>query len=287
MATAAVNGIEICYETFGDRSHKPLLLIAGFGQQLIDWHPAFCQQLVDSGFFVVRFDNRDSGLSTHFSQFTSPDIGAGLNGDASSAGYTLEDMADDVVGLLDQVGVLRTQILAVSMGAMVAQLVAIKAPERVSGLVLLSSSTGDSSVGQPERAIAAAPLPRPEGADILESAVESSSRWASFDLGITEETLQARIKARIDRAYDPLASPRQLVAIAAAPDRTNALKAITAPTVVIHGTDDPLVNVSGGEALARAIPDAELVLIDRLRHDMPEVIWPQLINAVKRNAQLS
>ena len=242
MPIASINGIDLCYETFGDAANETLLLITGFGQQLTDWDEGLCQLFVDNGLYVIRFDNRDSGLSTHFHSFKTPDLQAGLAGDPSSAGYTLGDMAADCVGLLDHLGVVAAHVLGVSMGGMIAQIMAIDFPERVKSMVLLSTNSGHRDVGQPSSEIQAAPLPRPQGSDVISAAVESSGRWASWELGITPARLRARIQARVDRNYDPLASPRQLVAIVATPDRSDAIRNVNVPTVVIHGTDDPMVN---------------------------------------------
>jgi pimeloyl-ACP methyl ester carboxylesterase len=286
MPQAPINGIEICYDTFGDPQQPCLLLISGLGSQLTNWHEHLCEQFANLGLYVVRFDNRDSGLSTHFNEFTSPDVkAAARTGDVSSAGYSLRDMAVDAVALLEYLNVPSAHVFGVSMGGMIAQIMAIEFPERVASLVLMSTTTGNLSVGQPAPEIQADPSLRNFDGDPLSRQVASSGRWASWSLGITQATLMERIKRRYERSHDPLTSARQWVAVRAAPDRTEELRDIKVPVTVIHGTDDPLVDVSGGKALAEAIPNAELILIEHLRHDLPPVIWPELVGAVQRNLE--
>jgi pimeloyl-ACP methyl ester carboxylesterase len=270
MASVVANGISIEYESTGDVSDPPLLLIMGLGGQLISWHPDFVSALVGKGFYVIRFDNRDSGWSTWFDEAGPPDLMGALNGDVN-APYLLADMADDADGLLGALGIESAHVLGMSMGGMIAQSLAIRHPQRVRTLVSAMSTTGDPGVGEPTaKAVAMLLTPAPSGRDgVIERAVEDREVLGSPGFPLHEDYYRARAAAGYDRAEHPWGAPRQLLAILASPDRTPELKALDVPTLVIHGQDDQLIQPSGGQATAEAIPGATLWLIPGMGHELP------------------
>ena len=271
-------GIDIAFERFGDPGASPLLLIMGLGTQMLGWPDGFCETLADHGMHVVRFDNRDIGLSTHITDAPAPDVGAALAGDPSSASYTLSDMADDTVGLLDALELPSAHIVGASMGGMIAQTLAIEHPARVRSLTSIMSTTGDPSVGQATRLAMAALLSPP--AVSREQAIERTLAIVrvigSPGFELDEVEIRRRTGLAYDRSNDPVGVARQLVAIAASRDRTAALRAVSVPTLVVHGADDPLVGVSGGQATARAIAGAELAVFDGMGHDLPRGLWAEI-----------
>jgi pimeloyl-ACP methyl ester carboxylesterase len=225
---------------------------------MIAWDEELCERLVERGFFVIRYDNRDIGLSTKFDDGPQPDLTALLSGDGSSAPYLLADMADDAVGLLDALGIARAHIVGASMGGMIVQSIAIAHPERVLSVCSVMSTTGARDVGQPTPEAMGALLVPP--ADSREQAIEQSVAGSrvisSTGYPFDEERVRERAGAAYDRSYNPAGMGRQLAAILASPDRTEALGHVELPTVVIHGDIDPLVTLSGGQATAAAIPGA-------------------------------
>ena len=272
------NGIELAYETFGDPSDPPVVLVMGLATQMIGWPDGFCAELVARGMFVLRFDNRDVGLSTHLHDAPTPDPVAAFQGDTSSASYDLSDLAEDTVGLLDALGLRAVHLVGASMGGMVAQAVAIEHPERVLTLTSIMSTTGDGEAGLPAQAALGVLMARP--ATTREEAIERSvAGWkviGSPGFEFDEQAVRERAGLAFDRGHDPAGTARQLVAVLASPDRTAGLRDVKVPTLVIHGKDDLLVNPSGGKATAAAIPGAELVLIDGMGHDLPRELWPVL-----------
>jgi pimeloyl-ACP methyl ester carboxylesterase len=283
---APANGIEIAYQTFGKREDPALLLVMGLGSQLIHWPEAFCEQLAGRGFFVIRFDNRDVGHSTKLADAPVPDLMAVAGGDVSEASYTLDDMADDAIGLLDHLEIDGAHVAGASMGGMIAQTLAIRHPKRVLSICSIMSTTGNRNVGQarPE-AIAILMAPAPADRDgYIEFHVNAFKTIGSPGFELDEDFLRWRAGATYDRSMYPDGFKRQLAAIIASGDRTEALARVAAPTVVIHGADDPLITASGGEATARAIPDAELVVIPGMGHDLPPGVWDQVIDAISANA---
>jgi pimeloyl-ACP methyl ester carboxylesterase len=285
MPNVTANGIQIEYESFGDTSTPPLLLIMGLGAQMIVWDAEFCEQLAARGFYVIRFDNRDVGLSTHFHDAPMPDVMAAMTGDTSSAAYTLSDMAADAAGLLDALGISAAHIVGASMGGMIAQAFAIEHPEKTLSLCSIMSTTGDAEVGQPdpeamEVLISEPPQTVEEAAD---TAVLASKVIGGKGFPLDEERVRARAVEGWNRDHDQLGFARQLVGIVASGDRTPGLRGVTAPTLVIHGADDPLVTPSGGEATAKAVPGAELLTLDGMGHDMPMPLWSRIIDAIVEN----
>jgi pimeloyl-ACP methyl ester carboxylesterase len=286
MARVRANGIELEYDEFGDDDDPALVLIAGLGAQLIDWPAEFCEQLAARGLHVIRFDNRDAGLSASLDSLGTPDLGAVLSGDHDTVPYLLADMAADTVGLFDALGIRRAHLVGVSLGGMVAQQVAIDHPGRLLSLCSISSTTGDASVGQATPDALGA-LARPSATsreEAIRNSAASSRVFRSPGFGLSDDELLQRATAKYDRSNRPQGRLRQIAAVAASPDRTKALRDVTMPTMVIHGDVDPLVNVSGGRATAAAIPGAELVIVSGMAHDLPRALWPQLIEAIVGNA---
>ena len=282
--TVRVNGIELCYEEFGRPDAPPVLLIMGLGGPMFWWEDDFCQDLADRGFRVVRYDNRDVGRSQAGSG-PARLVPAYLR--RATPEYSLEDMAADAAGLLRHLGIDRAHVVGVSMGGMIAQLLAIRYPELVRSLVSMMSTTGSRKVGR----ISAKVLVRmfrkiPDDEDgYVRRNIEGFQRIGSpryFQTNL--ERQQARARRTYAYGLNPAGTMRQLAAIVHAPDRTAELAKIRVPTTVVHGTADPLVHVSGGKATARAIPGAELVLIPGMGHDMPRELWPVLLDAIERTA---
>ncbi len=287
MPDVRANGIDLRYETLGNPDDPALLMIMGLGAQLVDWPAAFCEQLAGRGFHVVRFDNRDAGLSTAFDDLGMPDVAAVMSGDPSTAPYLLSDMADDAAGLLKALGIARAHVVGASMGGMIAQQLVIDHPDLAASLCSIMSTTGDRAVGHPTME-AAAVLMRPRGGtpdEIIAGAIASSRVIGSPGYPTAIEELQRRATAKIERSYRPVGTARQQAAIFASPDRTAALASVSVPTVVIHGEADPLIDVSGGRATAAAVPGAELLVIPGMGHDLPVELWPAVIDAIEANAR--
>ena len=272
MPRANANGIEIEYETFGDPSGAPLLLIAGLGAQMISWDEDFCGLLASRGFRVIRFDNRDAGRSTWM-----------------EAAYTLDDMAADVAALLESLDIPAAHVVGVSMGGFIAQLVALNHPDRVLTLTsIMSGPNGEEHVQPTERGRAVLFMPAPE---TREQRVEAGV-WAKKELlgpadPFDDAYERARIARAIERAYHPAGFVRQLQAIAAAPGRLERLGSLRAPTLVIHGDADILVPVDNGRNVAAAIPGARLVEIEGMGHDVPKRVWAQVADEIAAIARQS
>ena len=287
MANVTANGISIEYETFGDPAKPALALIMGLGAQMIFWQDDFCRELVGRGFHVIRFDNRDCGLSRHFPELGIPDVvaamAASLSGEPVPAPpYTLRDMADDVVGLLDTLGVERAHVVGASMGGMIAQTVAIAHPARVQTLTSIMSTTGNRDVppATPE-AMTALLTPSPsDRAEFIDHIVKTFRIVGSPGFELDEASLRDRVGRAFDRSYDPSGVARQLVAVLADGDRRERLGSVRVPTLVIHGKNDPLVPVEGGIDTANAVPGARLVVIEGMGHDLPRGAWPQIVDAI-------
>lgn len=287
MPRAQANGIEIEYETFGDPANPAILLIMGLGIQLLGWHEVFCNMLVERGYFVIRYDNRDVGLSSKIEDGPQPDVMRLLAGDYSSASYTLDDMADDAAGLLDAIGVEEAHLVGVSMGGMIAQTLAIRHPERVLSLTSIMSTTGDQAVGQPRQDVIMALItPAPEGREAFIDYQANLFRLiGSPEYPMPDDQLRDIIGRSYDRMNYPPGFLRQLAGVMASGDRTTALANVDVPTLVIHGEADPLIQADGGEATAKAIPGAKLVKIAGMGHDFPPQLWPRFVDEIVANAE--
>src|SRR3954467_12073124 len=284
-AFARVGDIDICYEAFGDPGNPAMLLIMGLGTQMIAYHSEFCAQLADRGFFVIRHDNRDIGRSTHLDGRPVPSLVQLAKRDRN-APYTLADMADDSVGVLDALGIEKAHVVGTSMGGMIAQTVAIRHPDRVLSLVSIMSNTGARRTGQPSvrlygTLLKSAPRDR-EG--YIAHQMDVFAKIGSPGFPRDDDDLRHTFARAFERGHDPAGSGRQLAATRAASDRTEQLGAIRVPTLVIHGTEDRLVNPSGGRATAKAIPGARLLMVEGMGHDLPRGAWPQIIDAIAENA---
>ncbi|HZD66548.1 MAG TPA: alpha/beta fold hydrolase [Acidimicrobiales bacterium] len=286
MPSVQANGIHIEYEELGEVDDPALVLIMGLSGQLIWWDDAFCEALVARGFRVIRFDNRDVGRSARFDGARRPDLAALMAGDAGTASYTLEDMADDTAGLLEALGVEAAHVVGASMGGMIAQVLAIRHPRLVRSLCSIMSTTGARDVGQPSRAALEVLLRPPAGTreEYVAASVEASRVIGSPGFPADEEAVGLRAARSWDRGYSPEGVARQLAAILASPDRTAALGHLLVPTLVIHGEEDPLVDPSGGRATARAVPGAELVMVPGMGHDLPVGAWDRIVEAIAANA---
>jgi pimeloyl-ACP methyl ester carboxylesterase len=279
---AQVGEVKLCYETFGDRTNPPLLLIMGLSSQMVLWEDEFCEKLADRGFWVIRFDNRDCGRSTVLRDKPVPTRMQLMIRHPRAASYALEQLADDAAGLLDHLEAENAHIVGASMGGMIAQLLAIRHPERVRSLVSIMSTTGNRRVGRPSPRIARLLLrrvPRDRQAYIADFV----ATWKA--IGSPRYHDPSHLRALAERCYErgihPAGSGRQLAAIVTTKDRTDQLKQLQLPTTVIHGDADPLVSPSGGRATAKAIPGARLVMMTGMGHDMPPQLWDQILDEIE------
>ena len=281
------NGIQLCYDAFGNPTNPPLLLIAGLGMQLISWDEEVCTLLAKRGYWVIRYDNRDVGLSTKFEAAGMPNLLPALQGGDVNAPYLLRDMAADAVGLLDALDLDSAHVLGASMGGMIAQSMAIHFPERVRTLISIMSTTGAPDLPQPKPEVAMMLLA--PAADGLEAHIQNSLEWAHVLNGpgfpVDEARARKQAIANYERSYYPVGTGRQLAAIFASGSRREALRSLAIPTLVIHGKADPLVPVEGGIDTAEAIPNAKLWLIEGLGHALPPETWPQAVEAIAKHAK--
>jgi pimeloyl-ACP methyl ester carboxylesterase len=284
----APDGVALEYDTFGSSTAPPLLLVMGFGSQMIAWPRAFCERLSSAGRFVIRFDNRDCGLSSKLDGQTvdlREVFAAASAGDLEKARelapYTLSAMSTDALGLLTALGIERAHIVGASMGGMIGQTIAIEHPERTMTLTSMMSTTGESGFGQSTPAAAEA-LRTPPPADregYIDAVAQKSFVWSSkryADLSAARELAAASY----DRCYYPEGRGRQLAAIIASGSRADPLRSLQVPSLVIHGLDDTLIAPSGGERTAALIPGAHLLLLPDMGHDRPEPLWPQICEAI-------
>ena len=285
MPTAKANGIEIEYDEHGAAGDPPLLLIMGLSAQMTAWDDRFVELLAGHGLRVIRFDNRDIGLSTWLDDAGVPDL-SGAGGIPQPA-YSLADMAADAAGLLDALGVERAHIVGASMGGMIAQTFAIAYPQRTLTLTSIFSTTGHPAVGQPHAGVAEALFlsGAPETREAaIEAGVAGSKLIGSPAYPTPDDEVRERAAAAYDRAWHPAGVARQVMAILTQPDRTEALGRLDVPTLVIHGDADPLVDPSGGRATAEAVPGAELWLIPGMAHDLPAPLHAELAGRIAAHA---
>jgi pimeloyl-ACP methyl ester carboxylesterase len=284
--TAQVGQVDIVYETIGDPSHPPLLLVMGLGMQLIHWDIELCERFAERGFHVIRFDNRDAGLSTKIDA-PVPNVMRLMAGLSVKVPYRLGDMAADTFGLLDHLGIERTHVVGTSMGGMIAQQMAIEAPERVLSLASMMSTTGDRRVGTPKLRVWSVMMRRaPNDRDAyIEYFVRVFRMIGSPAYRPDDERVRELARATYDRGHHPAGTARQLAGVLASGSRTAALRELDVPAVVIHGESDPLLRVRGGIATAKAIPGAELITIPGMGHDLPRELWPTFVDAIVRNAE--
>ena len=284
--TAAPLHIE--YESLGDPRHPAIVLIMGLGMQLMAWPDAFCNELVARGYRVVRFDNRDCGLSGRAPGKKRTNLLLAMA--ASALGlpvrtpYALEDMAGDAIGLMDRLGLQQAHIVGASMGGMIAQVLAARFPQRVLSLTSIMSSSGYRKVSKPTKPARKVLLSRPtdpkDPESVIEYMVEMFGVIGSPAYPSSKDELRSRIGRSVRRAYEPAGTARQLLAIIASGDRRKLLRTITAPTLVIHGADDPLVPLAAGRDTAQNIPGASLMVIEGMGHDFPEALMPRLAQAI-------
>jgi pimeloyl-ACP methyl ester carboxylesterase len=270
MAFARNGTADIFYETFGDPSDETLVLVNGLGSQCINYRQEWCERFVAQGLHVVRMDNRDVGLSTHFSEMPPDEVAC-----------TLSDMAADVIAVLDALGVERAHVMGLSMGGMIVQTLAIEHPERLGSVTSVMSTTGEPDVGystDEAQAMLFGPAAT-DRASAIANHVAGLRIWGSP--GKVDEATQARYAGEaFDRAFDPPGVARQIAAVMASGSRAEALRDVTVPTLVLHGSADTLIDASGGRRTAELIPGARFVLIEGMGHDYPEAYWDEWVDLV-------
>jgi pimeloyl-ACP methyl ester carboxylesterase len=278
-------GIRLCYETFGERRDPPVLLIMGLATQMLGWDERFCVELAGRGFYVVRFDNRDIGHSTHL-DFRAPSVSQLVTRRFSRRQYDLGDMADDTRNLLAELEISPAHVVGASMGGMIGQTLAARHPESVRSLVSIMSNTGSRRTGQPHPRVYRSFLrPRPRDPEaLIDTMVEFFALIGSPPPNQDLERVRGVIKRSIERDRDPWGRARQLGAILASGNRTRELRRIKAPTLVVHGDKDRLIHRSGGRATADAIRGSRQLTIRGMGHDLAPVFWPQLIDAISEHA---
>jgi len=287
MPNVTANGIQIEYDTFGAISSPALLLIMGGGSQMIYWEVEFCELLAKNGLFVIRFDNRDIGLSTKFENAGVPDMMAAMRGEPVNPPYTVEDMADDAVGLLDALGIEKAHICGASVGGMIAQVISYRHPERVTSLTSIMSSTGNPELPQIKPDVLAEvykPVPDEREAYIEHHVNMWRTLW-SPGFPFDEKRLRSLMAESFDRSYYPQGMSRQGAAVLAHGYQKSSISSIKVPTLVIHGDKDPFMSVEGGKETAQLISGAKLVIIDGMGHDMPKEAWSTIIDAISNHTK--
>ena len=284
----SANGVAIEVEDHGSPQGEPLLLIMGLGMQLVAWHEDFVESLVQRGFRVIRFDNRDIGLSENFDRFGAPNLGLDMLrfalGMRVSSPYTLADMAADSVGILDALGIPKAHICGASMGGMIAQQIGVRHPDRVKSMTLMMTSTGARKLPGPSLKVRGAMLARPKNPTDVESVIAHYVALyqliGSPGFPPAEGYVRTRLQISVRRSYRPAGTARQMVAIAADGDRSPRVAQIRLPTQIIHGAADPLVPLAAGRDLAAKIPDAEIDVISGMGHDLPVALWPRFVAGI-------
>ena len=274
--------ITMAYQRFGNPALPPVFLIMGAGAQMINWPEGFCVELASRGLHLIRFDNRDAGLTTHFSDAPVPDFSAIQSGDFSTVTYTLSDMAADTVGLMDALGYDSVHLVGASIGGMIAQTIAIEYPQRVRSLTSIMSTTGDSSVGQPDYSVLGnlGSPPYDDRQAYIDWQIKSRKAIGSPKYPLDEKYVAHIAGLAWDRDHDPLGMMRQAVAVIKSGDRTEQLRSLKMPTLVIHGESDKMINISGGRAVAAAIPGAELVTFEGMGHELPRALWSEFATKI-------
>jgi pimeloyl-ACP methyl ester carboxylesterase len=280
------DGRTLTYETFGEQAAEPLLLVMGLGGPMIWWNDEFCAQLADRGFHVIRFDNRDAGHSFRGEgQVRTRDIVSAFLGRPVKRPYGLEDLAADAFDLLDHLEIDTVHLVGMSMGGMIVQTMAITHPERVRSLTSIMSTTGQRTVGWQDPRILPTLLKPSKGAEgYVRNGFELWQKIQSPDFPLSEDEINARSRRTWDYGVSAAGTGRQMLAILTQADRTQALKQLNIPTLVIHGLADRMVHVSGGRATSMAVPRSELLVIKGMGHDLPEPLWPTYLAAIRRTA---
>jgi pimeloyl-ACP methyl ester carboxylesterase len=293
MNSVNANGVQLAYDIFGRQEDEPVLLIAGLGTQMIRWTSPFCEELAARGYRVIRFDNRDAGWSTHFSDLAPPEFGALvaalMAGRRPDIPYSLHDMAADAIGLLDALSIDRAHVAGRSMGGMIAQIIASEHPDRVLSLTSIMSSTGNPALPQAAPDVMAmmmrpAPDPVSDQEGFLAHSLAFAGRIAGTKFGLDEDAHRALVLEEVRRAYDPHGTARQIAAMAVAGDRRSRLAAIDVPALVVHGADDPLILPACGMDTAASIPGAEFMLVEGMGHDLPPALYGTIVEAIARTA---
>ena len=285
----SANGVSIEVEDHGSPGGEPLLLVMGLGMQLVAWHEDFVGGLVARGFRVIRFDNRDIGLSQRFEHLGVPNLvleslrftmGIGVK-----SGYSVADMADDAIGVLDALGIRQAHVCGASMGGMIAQHMAARHPQRLKSLTLMMTTSGARRLPGPSLKVRGALISRPADAASIDSIIDHYVRLyrviGSPGYAATDEYLKERLGMSVRRSYRPNGTARQMVAIAADGDRSAWLGGIRLPVQIIHGRDDPLVPVAAGHDLAGKIKEAAIDVIDGMGHDLPKPLWPRFMAGIE------
>ncbi|MFG1414115.1 alpha/beta hydrolase [Xanthobacter sp. VTT E-85241] len=294
MNTVKANGIDLAWDHFGREGDPAILLIAGMGVQMIRWAVPFCEELAARGYRVIRFDNRDAGCSTHLGHYAPPDFGALaaalMAGRQPDVPYTLHDMAADAVGLLDALVIDRAHVVGLSMGGMIAQIMASEYPERVLFLTSIMSGTGNPALPQAEPDVMAlmmrpAPDPVSDEAGFQAHSLAFTRRIAGPGHPVDEAAHRVLVLEEVARAYDPGSTGRQIAAMAVAGDRRARLGSVGVPTLIIHGTDDPLIPPACGADTATSISGAEFMLIDGMGHHLPATLHRTVADAIDRVAK--
>ena len=280
-------GITLCYDQVGDPRDEPLLLVMGLGTQMVGWPDGFCEQLAGRGFHVTRYDNRDIGRSTKLRDVPPPSLRSIITRNRKAAAYLLSDLADDAAGLLDALEIESAHVVGASMGGMIAQTLAARHPERVRSLTSIMSNTGSRWTGQPAPRVLPLLLraPAKDPDEAVERVVQTFALIGSPGFDRDEDELRSVARLSAERGPgDTAGTSRQLMAILASGERTEELRRIKAPTLVVHGKADRLVRPSGGRATAKAIPGARLELIDGMGHDLPRGLWPRMVDLIATHA---
>lgn len=278
------NGIEIAYETFGDRGAPPLVLVMGLGTQMLAWPDELCEDLAGRGHHVVRFDNRDVGASTHLKGVRAPNV-AQIVAKRRRPPYTIDDMADDALGLIHALELGPVHLVGASLGGFIAQTAALRRPEALRSLTLIMTSTGSRRVGQADPRLLGRLLKgrlATSREEAMDAVIETFRVIGSKGYALDEERLRDVGGRSYDRGYDPGGYRRQLAAVVAQPNRTDELRRLRLPTLVMHGLHDPLVAASGGLALARVIRGARFVGFSGMGHDLPRELWPEFADHITR-----